>query len=110
MITAWSRIAEGYTQWLLLLLAGCASIDFDYPRESSTTIRDTDETYLGKQVVPYVQGKPESESGFTEFVDARGARATLHSKAYIYDTAPESSFWQRSAVGLIRLLPMRGQL
>ncbi len=73
-------VARGNSLWLLLLLAGCASIDFDHPRESSTAIGDTDETYLGKQVVPYVQDKPESESGFhvlIDGVDAFAARLTI---------------------------------
>lgn len=36
----------------LLLLVGCASIDFDYPRTESFHLTDTADTYLGRQIQP----------------------------------------------------------
>ena len=45
-------------------MAGCASIDFDYPRVESHALTDTAETQLGRQIVPYVATKPENQAGF----------------------------------------------
>jgi putative cardiolipin synthase len=61
---------------LLLLLGGCASVNFDYPKEESTFIADTDETYLGRRVAAGVARNP-GKSAFlmqNDGVDALAAR------------------------------------
>ncbi len=68
----------------LLVLAGCASIDFDYPRTESVHLTDTADTYLGKQVVPIVALQAPDQSGFypmNDGVDALAARLLLAERA-----------------------------
>jgi putative cardiolipin synthase len=68
----------------LLLLASCASIDFDYPRTESTHIADTGDTYLGKQIVPVAASHPADQSGFyplSDGIDALAARLLLATRA-----------------------------
>jgi len=48
----------------LAIGAGCASIDFDYPKSESFVLTDTGDTYLGRGVADYVSAHPEGESGF----------------------------------------------
>ena len=36
---------------IIVTLSGCASVDFDYPKPASSAYTDTDDTYLGKQLV-----------------------------------------------------------
>lgn len=62
------------------LAGGCASIDFDYPREVSSAIPDTDDTWLGSRVTELVAGETAGYSGFrplTDGIDALGARLML---------------------------------
>ena len=69
---------------LILLLSGCASIDFDYPRIESTAPLDTDDTFLGSQLAELVESKPEAESGFyplLDGIDALTARLVLAKQA-----------------------------
>ena len=69
---------------LFVLLAGCASIDFDYPRIESTAPTDTDDTFLGSQLTELVESKPEAESGFyplLDGIDALTARLLLAEQA-----------------------------
>ena len=34
------------TAAMLIMLAGCASVDFDYPKAESTALTDTERTYI----------------------------------------------------------------
>lgn len=68
----------------LLVLTGCASIDFDYPREVSMAPTDTDDTWLGQQYAEAVADLPTGQSGFyplEDGIDALTARLLLASKA-----------------------------
>ena len=68
----------------LLLLAGCASIDFDYPRSESFHLTDTADTYLGKQIAPVVASQPPDQSGFypmNDGIDALASRLLLAHRA-----------------------------
>lgn len=51
---------------VLLSLSGCATVDFDYPKQESValTSAETADTYLGKQILPLVSEHPDGESGF----------------------------------------------
>ena len=65
-------------------MTGCASIDFDYPREESTALMDTTETYLGKKVALLSADKPKSGSGFyplSDGIDALSVRLLLAERA-----------------------------
>ena len=53
----------------LTLGTGCASIDFDYPREESFADSDTEGSFLGKALTDGVDGKPAGQSGFYPFAD-----------------------------------------
>jgi len=60
----------------LLVLSGCATVNFDYPRTESSYDPDTADTYLGQRVAPSVAEHP-GESAFllqSDGVDALGAR------------------------------------
>ena len=82
MRTSCSRIA--ISAWLLAVLAGCASIDFDYPRVESTAVLDTEDTYLGVKFAELTESRPKSESGFYPLrsgIDALAARLLLAERA-----------------------------
>jgi putative cardiolipin synthase len=69
---------------LALLAAGCATIDYDYPRQESYFLPDTSETGLGKLVESRAAGQPPGQSGFfplNDGVDALAARLVLAAKA-----------------------------
>lgn len=70
---------------LLVLLSGCASIDFDYPRVESTAITDTNDTHLGARVTELSASRPDDEqSGFfvlRDGIDALSARLLLAERA-----------------------------
>ncbi len=68
----------------LSVTAGCASIDFDYPRAESTTVVDTSDTYLGTRAAELLASKSETESGFYPLpngIDALTARLLLAEQA-----------------------------
>ena len=67
-----------------VVLAGCASIDYDYPRTESFHETDTAETFLGQQIVPVVATQPEGYSGFYPMgdgIDALAARILMAGRA-----------------------------
>jgi len=69
--------------WLSLLLAGCASAPFDYPRSHSEVITNTADTYLGKEVTEWTTAHP-GKSGFYPLaagIDAFGVRLALIDRA-----------------------------
>ena len=80
-----SRYARiGLVVAVFLSLAGCASIDFDYPREESFAVTDTDGTTLGQKVAEVSAARGEDESGFYPLgngIDALTARLLLARKA-----------------------------
>jgi putative cardiolipin synthase len=62
------------------VLAGCASIDFDYPREPSTVLRDAEATRLSTSIDPLVADRPDDQAGFyplNDGIDALTARLLL---------------------------------
>ena len=68
---------------LLCLLAagfsGCASVNFDYPKDASYVITDTDDTYLGRDIGDLPEEHP-GESAFyllTDGIDALAARLRM---------------------------------
>src|SRR5210317_333581 len=72
------------TTLILLSAAGCATIDYDYPRTESYFLPDTSDTSLGKQIEPDVAQHPPDQSGFypmNEGVDALTARLLLADRA-----------------------------
>ncbi len=69
---------------LLLSAAGCATIDYDYPRSESYFLPDTSDTRLGQGVEPLVAQHPPDQSGFypmNDGVDALAARLLLAERA-----------------------------
>jgi len=57
------------------VLSACASIDFDYPRQESFAITDTDDTYIGRYVAELSRGRSENESGFMILSDGADSLA-----------------------------------
>ena len=69
---------------VLLASAGCASIDYDYPRTESFHETDTADTHYGRVIMPVVATKPEGHSGFypmDDGIDALAARLVLAQRA-----------------------------
>jgi putative cardiolipin synthase len=67
-----------------LLLGGCASIDFDYPRTESSVILDTADTYLGTTRAAIEPADADGRSGFyplQDGIDALTARLLLAERA-----------------------------
>jgi putative cardiolipin synthase len=65
-------------------LSACASIDFDYPREESHPVFDTEGTYLGARYAELNAEIPEGSSAFhplVDGIDALAARLLLAEKA-----------------------------
>ena len=50
--------------FVLILLNGCASVDFKYPKPESYAITNTDDTTLGQTIAPIVAKHPGELSGF----------------------------------------------
>jgi putative cardiolipin synthase len=62
---------------MIATLAGCATVDFDYPKQESLSMQaaDTTDTYLGKQLGYLANAHPDGESGFVNFADGIDALA-----------------------------------
>ena len=58
------------------VLAACASVDFDYPKEDTRAFTDTGDTSFGKTAAELVAAHPEGESGFYPMSDAIDALST----------------------------------
>jgi len=72
------------TAFAFVLVAGCASIDYDYPRTESYFLPDTADTYLGGKILPDVEKMPADQSGFyplSDGIDALAARLLLAQRA-----------------------------
>jgi len=80
-----SAISRAFvTTFAFLVVAGCASIDYDYPRTESYFLPDTADTYLGQEILPDVVPKPPDQSGFyplSDGIDALAARLLLAERA-----------------------------
>lgn len=59
--------------FMLLIVAGCATIDYAYPRQDSYFLPDTSNTRLGKSIEPDVAKKPPNQSGFYSIADGMDA-------------------------------------
>ena len=59
----------------LVLISGCASIDYDYPRTESYFLPGTADTTLGRDIIPDVAEMPEDQSGFYPMIDGIDALA-----------------------------------
>lgn len=71
---------------VLMSLAGCATVDFDYPKQESVAmaITATADTYLGKQLTSLVSAHADGESGFhplADGVDALAVRLLMAERA-----------------------------
>lgn len=68
----------------LLALAGCASIDFDYPRSESYVLAGTADTVLATEATEAAAGRPPDEAGFrplSDGVDSLAARLVMARRA-----------------------------
>lgn len=68
---------------ILLFTAGCATVDFDYPKVPSTALEDFEGTYLDGITDPYEEAHP-GKSGFhlqTDGIDALAARLLIAQRA-----------------------------
>ena len=64
----------------LVMLAGCATVNFDVQRSQSTALQISDSTSLGKHTLAWQQEHGQNKSAFyplTEGIDALGARLRL---------------------------------
>ena len=60
---------------VLALLSGCASVDFDYPKQESHVVTETADTYLARETSDAVDRQPEGYSGFVPLADGIDALA-----------------------------------
>lgn len=68
---------------VFFLLNGCATVDFDAPKTTSTALTDTGNTYLGRQLEGLADANP-GKSGFIPLpdgIDALAARLLLAERA-----------------------------
>jgi len=66
------RLSPGYTLFLLPLLAGCQTLDLDYPREPSVAMVDSAPTSV-HELFPLMRRAAAGESGFHALPDGVGA-------------------------------------
>ncbi|MGI9203729.1 MAG: phospholipase D family protein [Woeseiaceae bacterium] len=69
--------------FLLILLSGCATVDFDYPKTATSAFIDTSETQLGRQIAETL-AEHDGVSGFLPLedgVDALAMRFALAERA-----------------------------
>ena len=69
----------------LFFVAGCASVDFDYPKPETHAPTSTDETYLGRQLHGIASQHPD-EAGFyplPDGIDSLAARILLAERAEV---------------------------
>lgn len=68
---------------IVAALSGCATVDFDYPKPTTTVITDTGNTYLGKELAGLAEQHP-GEAGFypmADGIDALASRLLLAARA-----------------------------
>jgi hypothetical protein len=84
------------------------------PKPESHFIVDTKDTYLGRTLADDVADRQPGESGFvpvSDGIDALAMWRTFESgETVIYNKEPLTSWGQRFMAGLMRFLPIRGQL
>ena len=68
---------------LHLVIAGCASMPLDYPKEPTRALTDTADTYLAKESATWRDGQLQGNGFYSlsEGKDAFGARLVLMSEA-----------------------------
>jgi len=77
-------VRASFIVFVLFIAAGCATIDYDYPRQEAFVLPDTADTRLGKTIEPLVAQRPPEQSGFypiNDGVDALTARLLLAQNA-----------------------------
>jgi putative cardiolipin synthase len=75
-----------------ILLSGCASIDLDYPKQTSTAVLETGDTQLGQQISPLVANYP-GESGFLLLSDGIDALATRLLMAQLAEQTLDAQYY-----------------
>lgn len=68
---------------LVVVLGACATVDFDYPKTETSAFRQTDDTYVGRQIAPVAAQHP-GKSGFAlqfDGIDALAARLLVTKRA-----------------------------
>lgn len=58
---------------VFIFLGACTSIDFDYPREESYALDDTDDTFFGELVASALENRPANQSGFYPLISGINA-------------------------------------
>jgi putative cardiolipin synthase len=71
---------------MIAMLAGCATVDFDYPKQESLAMHatDTSDSYLGQHLGNLASDHSDGESGFVTFadgIDALSIRLLLAERA-----------------------------
>lgn len=61
---------------LILWVGGCASVDFEFPRQPSSAFAETGDTYLGRKVSELSAGKSGNQSAFSMLSDGIESLAT----------------------------------
>jgi len=75
-----------------VLLGGCASVDFDYPKQKSTAVLDTDDTFFGHRISLIPPSQP-GESGFYPLGDGIEALAARLLIAYRAERTLDAQYY-----------------
>ena len=70
--------------FIVALLAGCASIDFDYPKSETFALTDTADTTLARGIAGFVAQHPPEQSGFypvSDGIDSLAMRLLMAERA-----------------------------
>jgi putative cardiolipin synthase len=65
---------------MIMVFTGCATVDFDYPKEVTTAYQDTGDTHMGQEVEGLSKSQPDGYSGFFPIgdgIDALSARLLM---------------------------------
>lgn len=86
---------------IVVLLSGCTSVDFDYPRTQSAALSDTSDTYVARKVASLAEGRAETDSGFYVLVDGIDAAAARFRLADIAERSIDVQYYliKRDSVG-----------
>ena len=93
---------------LALIVNGCATVDFDYPKETSTAPVDTADTFLGQAVLRLADGEAPDHSGFYLMMDGVDALATRMQLAFRAERTIDAQYYliTNDLVGRIFILSL----
>ena len=87
-----ATVKRAHALLLCVWAIGCASVDFEYPREASFAPRDTHDTRLGRLIGPELRNLP-GQSGFHFLLDGIDALAARIAMADMADRSLDAQYF-----------------